>query len=371
MSATARIMAALGIDTTQFQRGLDGARTKTTSFEQSLKSVSALAKVAFAGEMIKRLAQTTKEIEQFQKETGRQLVNPQALEQLKAGGAEITGVWLQAKAAVVGFVGNIALGTKAVAAFAGAMAGGSSWAESWRAAGKAVNDATDAMLEAAAREQQSRLRSAAETKRMERLTKDIADSQRTLNKLIEDQKTLEERSADAAAQSLAAYEAYQAEVSKVKKGKGDILEQERAQLVWEVARNQSAKLSADLAEQRLKAEEKITEHVRQQTAARNAEAFANREQAAKDQYEAEQADRQQQIDANFQSLGNLYEALAELQGQQLQAPTGPLAAVGGFVGNDRGGDDQRAWRNDITQKVAGVITAIDETKRAIERLGAE
>lgn len=184
-SAVARLMAVLGLDSSQFGRGIDGAQKRIKSFGANLGSINRMMKVAFATQAIRGFINATREVEDFQNEHGITIVSDEELARMKAATFELEKIGVTLKAKVASGLATALTGWKAFWSALGAKSGGATWKEAWAQAGDAMDAIPDKPPVVDTTKNSKEIDHEAEAKKRERAEERIADVQKEIDTLGE------------------------------------------------------------------------------------------------------------------------------------------------------------------------------------------
>jgi len=117
MSATARIMAFLGMDPSNFNRGVDQAKARMTGFEGSVASINRMFRFAFGAEIIGRIVQAADRIGDLQKREGIEIISPAHLASIQQTSRQLEIIRAQMSGMAVEAVGPLISGLSGALAF--------------------------------------------------------------------------------------------------------------------------------------------------------------------------------------------------------------------------------------------------------------
>lgn len=274
----ARIDAAIGLDNSQYKRGIDGAKRENAGFSASLRSIRQGMHFAFAIYGLQSFLSAMKTARQdAEKFPG--LISPSQLRDLESAASVFDRLHVQAKLMVMSWVSNFIHGIQFVAARLGAFFSGSSWSESREIALKQLED-----------EQKAALAVEDSTRRRKTLLEEIAKLEKEMVDLRRKELTTDQ-------QIIAAYNEMDYARRRMdryqKSGRTTPEEKEQAILDYNVKQEKYHALIAKHAQERLTVEEKIR---KQKEEAAQAEVEATEaEWQALDKMAKEQSSRDQQL----------------------------------------------------------------------------
>lgn len=145
--AVAKLMAMLGLDAGQFKAGIDGAKSKTASFQSNLKSLGAAMRGAFmlygVDRAINKFLDSLQAIKEYTKETGIKLIPDEEEKRLDKAAEAIEKIQIGLKAIIARGIGGAISGIQMLSALIGGLAGGMNLTDAARLAVKQQEEPTE------------------------------------------------------------------------------------------------------------------------------------------------------------------------------------------------------------------------------------